>query len=149
LLPPAEQRELRGEFGELLLLMARSELLRAAKDDPAAVESALRWNKLAETCFATDQRPRWLASQRAELLARQPGAADPLPADLHSELDPYHDGLQEAVRGHFSEALAKLVSFSNRHPDHFMAWYVRGVSHDGVGQLADAAAAFTVCAALR
>ena len=38
---------------------------------------------------------------------------------------------------------------TDRHAGHFLAWYVRGVAHDNVGQLSEAAAAFTVCAALK
>jgi tetratricopeptide (TPR) repeat protein len=72
-----------------------------------------------------------------------------LNVEFHSEADSYHDGLQDAVRGRYAEALAKLVPFTHHHPDHFMAWYVRGICHDGAGQRADAAAAFTVCAAIK
>ncbi len=71
------------------------------------------------------------------------------PQNPRTDLDDYHDGLKEALRGRYAEALAKLIPFSDRHADHFMGWYVRGICHHATGQLADAAAAFTGCAALR
>ncbi len=145
LLPTSEQNELRRELGELLLLLSRGELAR----DPAAFGAALQWNRMAEVCFSPDERPKWLSRQRANLLASSPGSADPLPGDYQSDLDAYHEGLELATKCRFSEALAKLIPFTDRHPSHFMSWFVRGVSHDGVGQSTDAAAAFTVCAALK
>jgi tetratricopeptide (TPR) repeat protein len=140
---------MRRELGELLLCMSRSELLRAGSGDPAALRSAVEWNRVAEACFPPDQRPKWLARQRAELLGTVRGGAESLPETLHSDVDAYHEGLQAALAGHHVEALEKLIPFTNRHPNHFLAWFVRGVSHDGIGQMVDAAAAFTVCAAIR
>jgi hypothetical protein len=75
LLPPAKRQELEKQLGELLLLFSRGELIKASPNDSAAMRSALEWNRLAETCFAHDQRPEWLARQRQELLERSPGAA--------------------------------------------------------------------------
>jgi serine/threonine protein kinase/Flp pilus assembly protein TadD len=144
-LPPDLQLELRREFGELIMLMSRGETIR----DAGAVQAAVGWNVLAEQCFPAGERPRALARQRAELLAKSPGSAEPLADTPPTELDAYYDGLETAARGRYAEALTKLVPFADRHPDHFMSWYVRGISHEGVGQMTDAAAAFTVCAALR
>jgi eukaryotic-like serine/threonine-protein kinase len=144
-----QQAELRREFGEMMLLLARCEMLRSPTGDEAAVRAAAEWNRTAEGVFPTDQRPQWLARQRAELLALAPGIASPLQSEFHSDVDFYHDGLQDALRGRYGEALGKLVPFTHHHPDHFMAWYVRGICHDGAGQRADAAAAFTVCAAIK
>src|SRR5262249_23447631 len=117
--------------------------------NPDAARDAVKWNKLAEQSFPDGQRPQWLARQRADLLKRAPGSAEPLPDSLRSDLDAYHEGLEEATACRYSQALRKLIPFTDRHPNHFMGWYVRGICHDGVGQLSDAAAAFTICAALK
>src|SRR5262249_60104583 len=53
------------------------------------------------------------------------------------------------VTGHHADALAKLVQFTRKHPNHFMAWFARGMSHEYFGQSPDAAAAFSVCIALK
>src|SRR5262249_23693379 len=110
---PAEQREeLRSEFGELLLLMARADMLRGGPDDREAAGSALTWNRRAEECSPVDRRPHWLSRQRAELLARLPGAAEAIPEGPGSDLDPYHDGLAAAVQGRHVEALTALTPFT-------------------------------------
>src|SRR5262249_33591414 len=83
------------------------------------------------------------------LLALSPGAAAPLTEGPVIDVDEYHDGVDLMLAGRHREALAKLIPFSDRHFDHFMAWLLRGACHDGVGQNSDAAAAFTVCGALR
>ncbi|MBO0698617.1 MAG: tetratricopeptide repeat protein, partial [Zavarzinella sp.] len=62
--------------------------------------------------------------------------------------DGYHDGLELALTGKPAEALVKLIPYTDEHPDHFLAWYARGASHEAVAQYPDAAAAFTVCATL-
>ncbi len=148
LLPKDQQTALRREFGELMLLLARCEVLRSSTGDAAAVRAGAEWNRSAEAMFPQDQRPQWLSRQRAEFLALAPGIASPLVNEKNSAIDLYHDGLEDAIRGRYAEALAKLLPFSHRHHDHFMAWFVRGVCHEGVGQKAEAAAAFTVCAAI-
>jgi serine/threonine protein kinase/lipoprotein NlpI len=148
-LTEAQQSELRRELGELLLLLARGERLRASPGDTASFQAALQWNRMAETCFPADARPRWLSRQRAELLALSPGNAEPIPEGSGSELDAYHEGLEHASHNRYSEALTALVPFSERHHDHFMGWFVRGICHEGLGQMNEAAAAFTVCIALR
>src|SRR5581483_2205421 len=71
-LDPDERRELEGEVGELLYLLARTSLQpapgrRVGWDD---YRDALRWNKLAEGCFAPDEVPPAIWQQRAELHRR-------------------------------------------------------------------------------
>jgi tetratricopeptide (TPR) repeat protein len=148
-LSPEKRSELRREFGEVLLLMAQSEGLVALPEDPDPALAALRWNCLAETCYAPERRPAWLARQRKQLLQYAPGRADPLPASEPTPDDGYFDGLDLAIRGLDGEALVHLIPFTETHPEHFSSWYARGICHARVGQLADAAAAFTVCIAQR
>src|SRR5262249_19045248 len=137
LLSEEQQTELRRDLGELLLLLARCELLRALPGDPQAIRAAMEWNRTAEGVFPEEQRPQWLAQQRAELLAAMPGIAQPISRESHSDLDSYHEGLEDALRGRYGEALVKLAPFTQKHNDHFMAWFVRGMCHDGLGQLAE------------
>jgi serine/threonine protein kinase/Flp pilus assembly protein TadD len=149
LLSKDQQSELRREFGDVLLLLARAETLRGSPEDPTATRAALNWNLLAEQCLLENDRPRWLARQRAELLAVLPGAAAALTEGPETEFDAYHEALESAVRGEHGQALTKLIPFADRHSNHFMAWYVRGICHEEVGQFIEASAAFTVCTALR
>ena len=142
LLEAAQQAELRKRLAEVLVLMTRAD----------KVEAALRWNALAGPLFPDADRPAVVARQRAELEARRAGRPVPVFAapDAGSlrDADLYYDGLDLAVADRFREALPLLVRYSDRHPDHFLAWFARGVCHDAQGQAADAATAFAVCAAL-
>src|SRR5262249_42446690 len=137
LLPAGQQAELRHEFGELLLVLSRAEILRNSPQDPAAVSAAIGWDVLAESCYPADQRPGCLVRQRAEWLALAPGAAAPLAEGPATDVDNYHDGVEAVMHGRYREALAKLTPFADRHSDHFMAWLLRGIGHDGVGQNSD------------
>jgi tetratricopeptide (TPR) repeat protein len=86
-----------------------------------------------------------LARQRAALLQVLPDRAGPLAASPGDPADGYFDGLELVTEGKPTAALLKLVPYTDAHPEHFMAWYLRGVCHEAVAQFPDAAAAFTVC----
>jgi serine/threonine protein kinase/Flp pilus assembly protein TadD len=147
-LPADRQEPLRAALGEMLLAMTRAELLRAGDRDEGA-RAALRWNLLAEDCLSPERRPRLLARQRDDLRTLLPGEAVPtVEVGQGAESDPYHDGADAAMKGRYREALARLRPFTDAHPQHFPAWFVRGVCHDQLGQLPDAAACFSVCVAL-
>jgi serine/threonine protein kinase/lipoprotein NlpI len=148
LLNDRQRGELRAELGETLLMMARAEQALAADGDTDAAAAGLRWNVLAESCYPADARPRLLALHRAKLLALVPGGAAELADPGPSAADGYHEGLELARDDEPARALAKLVPYTDEHPDHFLSWYARGVCHERVGQFPDAAAAFTVCATL-
>lgn len=134
----ADQRAvLQREIGEMLLLMARGDQIRGNH------QAAQRWNRLAEVCFAADQSPYWLHQQRAELDGAKLNGLIP------AQRDDYHEGLELSAQSKYGQALRRLIPFSEKNPRHFMSWYVRGICHDGVAQLAEAHAAFTVCVTLR
>src|SRR5262249_49348891 len=71
-LAPGEQRRLREDLGELLLLGAQVNARQARTLADASRQEklnlALRLNELAETCYAPEDRPRALPLQRARLL---------------------------------------------------------------------------------
>ncbi|HJZ94360.1 MAG TPA: protein kinase [Gemmataceae bacterium] len=148
LLSDRQRDELQRELGEALLFMARGEVVVAPAGDKAAAAAALRWNRLAEGCFPVDGRPRALARQRAALLEKLPGEAEAIPDPGPGPMDAFHEGTDLVAAGKPGEGLVKLIPFTDDHPDHFMAWYARASAHEAVGQYADSAAAFTVCATL-
>jgi tetratricopeptide (TPR) repeat protein len=148
LLPSDKRVALRKELGEALLLFARCELALHPEGSREAAEAALCWNRLAEDCFPPNCRPRLLSAQRAKLAAILPGQVDPIPETGVVPQDTYHEALELATANRHAEALVKLMPFTDENPDHFMAWFIRGVCHEGVAQYADAAGAFTVCATL-
>jgi serine/threonine protein kinase/Tfp pilus assembly protein PilF len=146
---PADKRDaLRKELGETLLLFARCELALHPDGDRAAAEAALLWNRLAEACYPPDGRPRLLATQRAVLAAILPDQVELIPEPNAAPEDAYHEALELATANRHADALVKLAPFADEHPDHFMAWYVRGVCHEGVAQYTEAVGDFTVCATL-
>ena len=77
-----------------------------------------------------------------------PDQATALSEPPAAPIDAFHEGYEFAISGQPTQALLKLIPFTDEHPDHFMAWYVRGMCHETVGQFSDAAGAFTVCTTL-
>ena len=129
--------------------MARGEQLRAG-EEVEGLRRALHWNRVADECFPPATRPRWLGRQRRELAQRLPGeSTEAGPESPPTELDGYFDALESASQGKHEQALDLLLTYTERHPRHFVAWYVRGMCHEGLAQHADAAAAFTICISLQ
>jgi eukaryotic-like serine/threonine-protein kinase len=156
-LPDEQKQQARAELGEMLLLMVRANQIRArdAVDADVRAQSlrqALEWSRLAEDCYPVGARPRLLARQRAQLLEALPGESSRFtvaPAENgSSEFDAYHDSVAAAMDGSYGDALALLLPFTQDHPGHFQAWFVRGLCHDMLGQYAKADAAYSVCTAL-
>ena len=148
LLSADQQAALRQELGGTLLMLARVEVARKSAEGRDAAAAALKWNQLAEACYPADARPRYLATQRAALLKVLPGAAVALPEPPAARIDAFFEGVDLAAANEPTKALLKLTPFTDAHPDEFVAWYLRGVCHELVGQYPDAAAAFTVCTTL-
>jgi tetratricopeptide (TPR) repeat protein len=145
LLSAEQQAELRRELGSALLMMARSEMASRPAADPAAAAAALQWNRLAEECFPPNAHPRQLAAQRRALVQLLPGSAPALPSLPSSALDAYYDAVDLEAKGLLREALARLIPFTEGdHPGHVLAWGLRGVCHQGLGQYVEAVGAFTV-----
>jgi eukaryotic-like serine/threonine-protein kinase len=149
LLSAEQQLALRQELGGTMLMLARVELARKPAGDQAAAEAAWKWNRLAADCYPADERPKLLARQRAVLATVLPKEVTPIADSPNiAPIDAFHDGYELAMSGQPAEALLKLIPFTDLHPDHFLAWYVRGVCHEAVGQYPDSAGAFTVCTTL-
>ena len=155
---PKEQRErLQLELGEMLLLMSRAEHLRAgdsldAADRLSHLRTALHWNLLAEHCYYSGTHPKLLANLRAELLKDLPEDAGrvgmPPVGENAAESENYHEGVARAMDGRYREALVPLYRYSEDHPRHFSAWFVRGLCHGALGQNAESAACWTACIVL-
>jgi tetratricopeptide (TPR) repeat protein len=145
-----EQKLVRLELGEMLLFMARGEqILTGDVTDPTAV----RWNELAAGCYPSDQMPNMLFEQRTELPKTLPRDADGIaiptrPEGSMVEYDAYHDGVDYAMAGRYREALTLLRPFTEEHPRHYKSWFVRGICHDRIGEMAEAAACWAACIAL-
>jgi serine/threonine protein kinase/Flp pilus assembly protein TadD len=155
-----QQQSVRQGAGELLLLLARATLADAA-DQPESgrreedLRAALGWNELAETCFAGEETPSALWSQRAGL-ARLLGEADRsrdwaaraggLPPRTGRDL--YLAATEEIDAGRFRDALAHLQQATRLQPQDFCAWFARALCHDRLGQDADAVHCYDTALAL-
>ena len=152
-----EQHQLRLDFGEMLLFMARGEHIRAS-DSPKPLnelgfESALHWNTLAVNCYPPNRLPKKLIEQRSRLLKLLEHTVDDasipdLPGDASAEYDAYHNGVDYATTGHYREALELLLPFTDAHPRHYQSWFVRGICHENLGEYKDASHCWTVCISL-
>ncbi|MBN9118593.1 MAG: protein kinase [Planctomycetes bacterium] len=148
-LDPSRRAALRSALAEALVLMTRAEA-QAGGFSREGVEAGMRWSVAARRLFPDDARPAVLDRLRAELEARRdrrPVPPVPVP-HAESDTDLHFDGIDLAAADRHREALPLLVRFCDRHPDHFQAWFARGVCHDALGQHADAAACFSVCLAV-
>jgi serine/threonine protein kinase/Tfp pilus assembly protein PilF len=159
-LPAEDQRRLAEDAGELLLLWARITLHQvvgaaeqAGRD--TAVHTALRLNRLAETCFAGAGVPHAVWRQRAELLKRlgqgdeaqrllaRAGAA---PARTARDLGLLAGDL--AFQGRFREAVPLLQQATRDDPRNFWVWFDLGLCHEYLAEDAAAAACYGTCLAL-
>ena len=152
LLDGAKQAELKAAAARALVLMTRAEVIRGA-NAADSLRAAEDWNALAAKMFPDDGRPRVVARHRDEIDALRAGRRvpklPPVSADAVSDNDLYFDGIDLTTTDRFAEAVALLGRFCDNHPDHFLAWFARGMCHDALDQPADAAAAFSACIALR
>jgi tetratricopeptide (TPR) repeat protein len=148
-LPGDRQRELKGQIGELLLLLDRTTLEEGGQ--PA---QALEYNRLAETCFAEDVPPT-LWTQRARLYkeAKQPQEerlareqADAI--GTRTVRDRWLAAREHAHEKRFAKAKQLLEPAVQEEPAHYWAWFLLGVCHDGLGQYDKAITCFTACIAL-
>jgi Flp pilus assembly protein TadD len=161
-LPAEDRRRLAEEAGELLLLWARGEALRAGEGPgrEAALEEALRLNARAEACYPPPALPRAVWRQRADLLgqlgrrdeagsllARRDGppGRDAPPATAR---DLALAAAEDAAGGRYGDALARLEEATRKDPRSFWAWLDRGLCHEHLGQDAEAAACYGTCIAL-
>jgi serine/threonine protein kinase/tetratricopeptide (TPR) repeat protein len=159
-LSAANQTRLRGELEDLLLLLARATLLRAATvHEPAQkqedLQTALRLNQLAETMTPEAPAGQALLAQRAELAALlgQPEEARHFrqqaeQAPLRSSRDLYLAGTERVAQGRYREALPLLKNAAGQDPQNFWARLVLGICYDGLSQDVEARACYTTSIAL-
>ena len=158
-LPWELQTRLRFDLAELLLFMARGEQLRAtdSADDRQRADglrTALRWNYLASECYPDGEVPRVLIRQRNDLLVLLPdvpeqGTEPFVQTEIVTDYDRYHEGADCAMAGRYREALNWLRPFTEEHPQHFQAWFVRALCHDRLGQFVESVAAYSICTAIQ
>jgi tetratricopeptide (TPR) repeat protein len=151
-----EREALRGEIGELLLVLARTVGEKAVERTEAATQEALELNRLAEECFAVDEQPHELWRQRA-LICKQSGdreaaaeaqrRADALPVvTLRART---LEARRLTHEGRFRDALKVLAVPSMRATaDHFWVWFLLGLCRQRTGENANAVTCYTTCIAL-
>jgi serine/threonine protein kinase/Flp pilus assembly protein TadD len=154
LLPAEDQERLRRDMGDLLLLLARAELLETSAPSTEALQAALRLNHLAERCYPAGP-PQALWKQRIAFAQRlgqndeaeqaQANATETLP---QSAADLCLLASEHTAQGRFLEALPLLHDATRQEPQNFWAWYSRGICYENVGEDAKAEACFDVCTAL-
>src|SRR5207302_975875 len=134
-------------------LQASGQTERSVREDQ--LSQALRLNELAQTRSGLEQPYRALLAQRAELagllgraeeakqLRAQAGATP-----LRTPMDRYLVAADHVAQGRFQKSLPLLSAATEEDPQDFWAWFLLGVSHDGLSQNAEAAACYSTCIAL-
>jgi tetratricopeptide (TPR) repeat protein len=156
LLPAEDQERLRRDIGDLLLLLARTELVESSSPTNQPVRMALHLNHLAESCYTTGPPPLALWKQRAALAQQLQGRKEEAElarinateAAPQSAADLCLLASEHTAQGHFLEALPLLHEATRREPQNFWAWYSRGICYENLAEDARAEACFDVCTAL-
>src|SRR5206468_2708590 len=115
---------------------------------------ALRLNELAEACFAADDVPAFLWAQRATLFleltnedAAEPAGELALAPPL-TALDCYMEAVNAMEDKQWKKALPLLDEVTRRQPDHYWAWYMKGICQNELAQHPESVGSFSVCIAL-
>jgi len=144
---------LRDRLGGLSLSIAAA--MVDADSDSGAVKRALEWNQLADRCFSSEERPRILWTQRAELLRQlgrddeaQSAEAQAADAPTRSALDHYWSGFERAQRHDYRQAISELEAATQDDPRMFWGWFQLGRCNDALARNQHAAQCYTVCLAL-
>jgi serine/threonine protein kinase/predicted Zn-dependent protease len=154
-LAESERRKLIGDLGNTFLVMARTLHQEALdKNDVSLDEQALLWNKRAEVCFVSlGSIPERVGSQRAAISDHrrntplEPEAAPEKLARM-DEADLFAMACDMESIGRYRLAIRFLTELTHRNPSHFMAWYMKGLCHSGLGDYAASIEALTACVAL-
>ncbi|HEV3443717.1 MAG TPA: tetratricopeptide repeat protein, partial [Gemmataceae bacterium] len=156
----ANQAKLRTELQDLLLLLARANLLRAtaatdAADKERQLGTARDLNDLAEALAQDAPASQALLAQRAELmkLLGQPEEAAQLQkraeqTALRTPRDHYLAGSERLAQGRYREALPLLLVAAEAEPQNFWARLVLGLCYDALAQDQEARACYTTSIAL-
>ena len=156
-----DQARLGEQAGELLFLLAKASALHAQyyglpTTRTQKLVEAEHFNRLAEACFGTQNCPKALWEQRADLarLLGQDDEAQRLAAlsartSANSPRDCYLIAHKETIQGNYREALELLRRTTQDDPRNFSAWFVRGNCCYELLQDAQAVASYNTCVALR
>jgi serine/threonine protein kinase/tetratricopeptide (TPR) repeat protein len=159
-LPQETRAQLPEYLGDLLLLSAGGTVLLLAPDADvaarqAAVNKALQYNALAESCYAANEVPRAVWEQRArlyEMLGNGPAARQwrdrAAATPLRTARDFYWCAVDHFLDGRIRDALPLLEEAVRLDPRNFRAWFVLARCHDVAERNADAAACYSTCIAL-
>jgi serine/threonine protein kinase/Tfp pilus assembly protein PilF len=154
-LPAAERERLAGSIGQILVLLAGSEVPDKEATPEQKLE-ALKLNLLAETCFANDAAPRALWAQRAELVSDNDEAkrwrelATQTP--VREAWDHYLAARSLLAAHKVPQAVAEAREAVRIDPQNFTAWLLLGnCSYQLVDNAArvEAAVHYSTCASLR
>jgi tetratricopeptide (TPR) repeat protein len=156
----ANQAKLRTDVQDLLLLLARANLLRAtaateASDKERQLGTARDLNDLAEAIAQDAPASQALLAQRAELmklLGQREEAAQlqkrAAQTPLRTPRDHYLAGSERLAQGRYREALPLLLVAAEAEPQNFWARLVLGLCYDALAQDQEARACYTTSIAL-
>jgi tetratricopeptide (TPR) repeat protein len=160
-LTPEDRDRLNDKVGELLFLLARNTAQHAkyhsdSSQRPEELREALSYNTLAETCYSKDRAPRALWEQHADL-ARELGenteaqahALKARQSPLRPDKDFYLLAHGLVLQGNYRQALELLQKATQRDPQNFAAWFVRGNCYYELLRDGEAVACFNTCLGLR
>jgi tetratricopeptide (TPR) repeat protein len=153
-----DRRHLRDDLGETYYLLANQAFEQAlvpdSTDKDRHLTDAVRWNRAAEQ-FG-ERIPRAVLRQRMAIaeLRHDPTAARAAATTLSgvptdSARDHYLSAYGLCRAGRYAEALPGLRAATQRDPENFSAWFVRGQAHLDLEQPEMAALCFGSCTALR
>ena len=156
-LPDADRELLADELGELALLSAHAERLNASgKNDAeksAALQKALRWNRMAQNCFEGYAMPLAVREQRALLgseLKRDDlaGEIDLANCGPEGTLELYLRGLTLLGEGRYKASAEVLELLVDKNPAHAAGQFTLAVGYQYSGRFTDAVERFQIAKAL-
>jgi eukaryotic-like serine/threonine-protein kinase len=131
-LPPAERARVRGEQGELLLLLA---------GHVSDKEEAARYNRLAEHCYDPEDTPALVWEQRGD---DEQARATP----VRNVRDRYLKARQLLLRKKYTEARRLLLEAVKEAPESYAVQFLLAISHEGLGNEPAACRCYSACIAL-
>lgn len=156
-LSEVERGRLADELGELALLSAHAELLNASglngDEKTAALERAVRWNRIAQNCHEGYELPLAVREQRIQLAEElaQPDLAGEIPADrcrAEGPLEFYLRGLSHLAKGRSRASAEALETLVEKEPGHAAGQFALAVAYQSSGRYTDALERFQLAKAL-
>ncbi len=133
-LAPARREELLAALGESALLLAHAESMDARGLDAAPrderMESARRWNRVAEECGSDAT----IAAAREQLAAWDRGAAADKTEGDSAASDRFWRAARAIGDGRVPDAIALLKGLTESRPGHYAAQLLLGLSYQASGQ---------------